>query len=757
MITILKKVCGLCVLLALLCGTACAQTSSNSTQSIASISSAANNGTDKSMSLLQLVYGPIASNPLSSGGSSSATMSNGMISAVMLTFNSCVLAVAVLWAMYHFVSALIATGQDGEFMGAKRSSPWWIVRNALGFSALVPAFGGYCGAQVIMLWGTMMGVGIANLSLSAALSVLSAGGSMVATPVAPQVITLAKALYEANLCAQAANTAVQNLSSDAGVTADAGETFSASTSTGKVVLMNQNGLSCGGAEIDAPAVTSSSPPATTSVANLPLAYTPDTSAVTSSIQAAQQSALTAMQATLSTAATTYVTSVEAATQLTDPQATINQAAQAYQTSVTAAINSASSSISGLSSTIQTSLTSDGWIMLGAWYQTFAQANSQLTSAVNATATAVPPTDLDNLPYPQLYKDVMASYSQQIEQDASTSTSISTAAANLYTNTADPQHVFTSMFPGEAFVNQVISVTSNLGQPGATGNTTVNPLIGMQNLGGDILNTGSSMLDKYVGYKSTNIVIDSHLSGLVSSVTDVLSRGVSGAGSGAAKETVDALSPFLIMLVLALFFFGATLAIYLPMLPFIIWFSGVISWYAVVAEAVVASPLWAFAHLDGDGDGMGQRTTHGYIFLLNVMFRPVLMVFGFLLAGSGIVVLGTLLNTMFAVAMENVQYNSIQGLISIIAFIVLYVGLCQTLCNSVFSLIHVIPDQAFAWIGGQMAAMRAPLEAEAKGSFGGGMSEVGNAGRTLTPEGNMSAGVASKSASTPTGKSGPDNA
>src|SRR5260363_110891 len=72
-----------------------------------------------------------------------------------------------------------------------------------------------------------------------------------------------------------------------------------------------------------------------------------------------------------------------------------------------------------------------------------------------------------------------------------------------------------------------------------------------------------------------------------------------------------------------------------MLPFIIWFGGVVSWFAVVGEAMIAAPLWAMTHLDGDGEGMGPRTPHGYIFLLNLIFRPVFMVIVFVLAGAGI--------------------------------------------------------------------------------------------------------------------------
>lgn len=753
---ITKKVCGLAALLWLFTASGIAFAQTSSPESIGTITAAANNGTDKSMSLLQLVYGSIVSNPLSSGGGSSG----GMIAQVFLVLNSCALAAGVIWAAYLFLIALIATGQEGEFLGAKRSSPMWIVRIAIGFSGLVPMFGGgYSGAQVIMLLGTQLGVGIANLTLSAAISVLTSGGTMVATPVAPQVTTLAKSLFEANLCAQAANKAISNLPNDAGVSADSGETFSVLTATGKVVLMNQNGLSCGGAEINSNSASSTTSGAAAGTTDL-VAYAPDTSSLNSSLLSAQQSALTAMQSTLSSAAAAYVTAVNAGQQPTDPQTTINQASQTYQNSIQAAISSASGTISGISSTIQSNLTRDGWIMLGAWYQSFAQANSQLSSLAASVATAVPPTDLDNLPYPQLYQSVIAEYNEQVAQDASTSTpssstsggsSTSTPVNNLFTGTTDPQGILSHLFNGQGLVNEAISVTSGSGSSGTT--TGVNPLIGMKNMGDYILDAGWWTLAAYVGWNALSGASQSTLGSVFKGAANALTFGAAGALQGAASSAVKALAPLIMMMVIALFFFGAMLSVYLPMLPFIIWFGGIMSWFCVVAEAMVAAPLWAFSHLDGEGEGMGQRTQHGYIFLLNLMFRPAFMVVGFLLAGMGVVALGTLLNTMFGGAMQNAQYDSQTGLVSIIAFIVLYVGMCQTLCNSMFSLIHIIPDQVFSWVGGQMAGRvgadmhdksREPLvgalghgrNAATPMARGGGQPNSAGQEKPLAPEGDI---------------------
>ncbi|UUZ54093.1 DotA/TraY family protein [Massilia sp. H-1] len=142
-----------------------------------------------------------------------------------------------------------------------------------------------------------------------------------------------------------------------------------------------------------------------------------------------------------------------------------------------------------------------------------------------------------------------------------------------------------------------------------------------------------------------------------------------------------------------------LSIYLPLVPFIIWFGAIINWLVVVLEAVVAAPLWAITHLDGEGDGMGARSAHGYIFLLNVMVRPILMVIGFFGGGAMLVVGGTFLNEIFGVAVANVQFDSLTGLFSMVAILLVYFATCLTLVHSCFNLILIVPDQVINWVGG----------------------------------------------------------
>jgi len=74
--------------------------------------------------------------------------------------------------------------------------------------------------------------------------------------------------------------------------------------------------------------------------------------------------------------------------------------------------------------------------------------------------------------------------------------------------------------------------------------------------------------------------------------------------------------------------GFTLAYYLPAIPIIFWVLGIVGWLIMVLEAVVAAPLWAASHVLPEGEGFaGPPARQGYMLLLALLIRPVLMVIG----------------------------------------------------------------------------------------------------------------------------------
>src|SRR3546814_8375599 len=81
-----------------------------------------------------------------------------------------------------------------------------------------------------------------------------------------------------------------------------------------------------------------------------------------------------------------------------------------------------------------------------------------------------------------------------------------------------------------------------------------------------------------------------------------------------------------------------------------------------------------------------------LYLLNMLLRPPLMVLGFFLASAILILLGTFLVGEIRTVIENVQGNSMTGLLSIIGFFVIFAILLLTMTSTVFDMVFEIPDR-----------------------------------------------------------------
>ncbi|WP_268967726.1 DotA/TraY family protein [Zooshikella ganghwensis] len=167
---------------------------------------------------------------------------------------------------------------------------------------------------------------------------------------------------------------------------------------------------------------------------------------------------------------------------------------------------------------------------------------------------------------------------------------------------------------------------------------------------------------------------------------------------------EALGPLLLLLIGALFSMGALLSTYVPFIPFITWLSGIVSWLISVVIAVVAAPLWALCHiLPEEGEGVNSKTAMGYLTLLDVMLRPLLMVIAFFIASIIVVIMGTLLLEFFGIALSNVQFESITGVVSIVLFVAVFISIGVNLIHSAFNLVLILPDKTISMIGQTIGA------------------------------------------------------
>ncbi|HFU8151528.1 TPA: DotA/TraY family protein, partial [Escherichia coli] len=136
--------------------------------------------------------------------------------------------------------------------------------------------------------------------------------------------------------------------------------------------------------------------------------------------------------------------------------------------------------------------------------------------------------------------------------------------------------------------------------------------------------------------------------------------------------------------------------------FIYWLSGGANWIVSVLIGSTGGSLWAATHIGTEHD-KGSRAAYGYIFLIDGMIRPMLMVLGFAFASLAIVAIGTLLNILFGPALANSQMNSLTGIVSLLAILMIYARICTTTVCRIFSLLVTMPDYVISWLGGREAA------------------------------------------------------
>lgn len=233
------------------------------------------------------------------------------------------------------------------------------------------------------------------------------------------------------------------------------------------------------------------------------------------------------------------------------------------------------------------------------------------------------------------------------------------------------------------------------------NTEVHPIARLSAL-------GKSIIDKTIMYLGGGLI----MSGL---------GGAAGAIDGALGATFSNLANGLMTFAMIGVAVGITFYYILPLMPFIYFFFAVGQWVKAIFEAVVAVPLWALAHLriDGEDGGLpGAAARNGYLLLLEIFLRPVVIVFSLLggLALFSAIVAG--LDSIFTLVVSNVAgYNPFDTngnltfpdksmaryAIDEFFYTIIYVALVYSIATPCFKLIDIIPQGVMRWVGSGVAS------------------------------------------------------
>jgi conjugal transfer/type IV secretion protein DotA/TraY len=672
---------------------------------------------DISMIVLSQIFGGL----MSSGAAASGTLggSDPMLNAIS-TFNGAVLTIGGILAAYTILAGTLGTAHDGEMLGKKFSSVWIPIRYSLGTALVLPIVGGgYCIMQLIVMWLVVQGIGLADAAWSSYMSAPNQSANInMPTMLQDQVLILAENVFTSEVCLASYNQVL----SDTPSILKGNYNFSMTSDTDPVTQKevwhfgDQSGItsfatknSCGQvtgnpATIVANNTSNGTTSNTGKLGALDNLFTsPDISGITT----AQNNATNTLITSMSTLATQLVQKQAAGnsdvhTNAKTYYAQIQSAATTYVQSVT---NSAQSLVNGNSNaytSMQQAANTQGWFMAGAWFMKIIDINQKITDAMNMVPSSDSSTGASSL---NLFSDAgkYMVVSQEVLSVHYGNDAIPTSNDTGNTDTSKQQdkeaHATGSSVAGK--IGALVASTMTKIDLYNLKDDTRHPIIIINDMGNRLVTACTTIMLGIMALNIGSIFVGGALNGLIQTVVQFLQIPIG-----------------------ALWGVGFSASTMIPMIPFLIWLGSLIGWLILVVEAVLAAPLWAVMHLHPNGEDLTGRGGNGYMLVLSLLLRPVLMIFGLITAIVLSAVMGEFINKVFFQVFAVSQGSDLTGFSAFFEILfgtVIYCIIMFTFISKMFSIIHIVPDQLMRWMGGGQdnlgGQMASAFESSGKQGFG----------------------------------------
>jgi len=663
-----------------------------------------NRETDESFAMLRAVLGDFALDPFRAQDGSTGTL----LAAMFKEFNMFIFSAACIWMAYNMIAGLAQTMHEGVVLGKRMSTVWVPVRVAFGTASLMPVFGGWAFCQALMVIACLLGIAGANRVQQTAIESTEAFHTTV-NPMgnvkqAAQLKNMELYIAKAVVCqrasqdmAAAMQTGGQPTPTDFPVMLDTG--------SGTSIVMKFAGRQPSGQY------------GSSACGEITMNFSPRSNSITQSMfgfriadvnyEGIRKTSMDAHAATLQStyaAARVLVAGVSPNSTKEQLDASVKTIADGYfgiytntfqgkLAALAAQANSVSNS-GAISDQLAQRMKDGGWITLGIWYSVYAEVGEAMNEMLDPVVTFENMPEDDDMP--STTRDLLAGLEAAVDIASAQKQGVLATSTG---NTSLGQWIL-----GSALNGVIGSSSTGAGQ-------TVNPIITFKNIGDNALAAAQAM---YFAYRAADYVASTGVGKAVigaaksvanSSLGRKVLSATPGGGIATSLSKIAADAGGLMLPVLGLMFVSAAvMAFYIPMVPFIQWFAAIIQWFTSVIESLLGSSLWAMAHFDSDGEGMGQRTSYGYTYMLNNFARPIIMTFSFFIASAAVTVMGTFLFRYFGAAVGSAQGNSLTGLMSIAAYMVTFTVMGMTLVNSTFSVMLNLADRMIGWIGNNQNAV-----------------------------------------------------
>jgi len=752
-------------------------------------------GGDLSLQMLYYIFNPLMIAMLGASDPTVTSASANAFAAGFQVFNSGVLFLASVYVILHSLSAIARTAHEGEIMGKSWSTLWVPLRIGVGFSVLLPLSTGYSLIQVFVMWFTLQGVGMADSIYTAMLKNMVPPQDINLVMKADDIYPMVKNLFMASSCvhhAQNGHEAKQILNEDlAGkgpvvnfkythelykalefrtvnrvtrqeeITKGVVYQFGDAAEEGEKSYYGKD--VCGSMIINYQDLTES---ASALFSNDTASDIQDTAII--EFNKIYSEAVNKM------VEDTYIFAHEIANIKNSEQ----RAAEHSLRLITIA-----SEFNGAISTwvdkyqgdaLQTELWSafltdqllDGWISGGSVYVELSKLNANFGQIVDSRPTvgsaySAPLSGVDKAPWlglgnPETPEKFIAMRSYIDPKMAVTSSTISIWEKYASNNPALTAGLKADFIIYPSANTELLSKVSAASDDGYMDKAFSKMNAVMDGLGAKVqANSDHSARSGFLdGSRSPIVVAQEYgtsmihyayimLGSLVAIA--VLTGGVPFAG-GILAAVMTVIMPIVGILTVGLLFFGVVLSVYIPMVPFITWTGGVVTWLVMVLEAMIIAPIWAISFLSPEGEGFtGQKAEQGWLLILSLFLRPTLMVFGLFSAMAVSFVLFAYLNAAFEAVFINSQSGTTYGLMSSLGYWVIYAIVCTATLSTIYSLIHIVPDKVLRWIGGGQESLGdMGTEQASRAAFGAVISS----GNSATQAGVGAIGADKKKAAIP---------
>ncbi len=732
---------------------------------------------DQSLCYLGQIFGDMGGIIQLPAGTTCQTVpgSTTLLGTMFQTFNSTVLTIGVLIVVYTTVLGVLATAHEGQFMGKNMNNLWIPIRTVLGIAALVPSSTGYSFLQMLMMWVILQGIGAADTLWNTALNFVDKAGSPYAQGVSPGVGASSNlnSLFQMMVCDAGARMTADNpyvsgsaqggyfcaLNSNNSFCGSQPAQFDSSGSTmtyqfgpnascGRMTVCNKtksctanpqdttvgpNSLACVACTAQLSALATIFPTMQAmagqfvqtdysyiqyviqSIINKSKAKAPDfvqSYCSASGIGSCDGTSLPNPAAGQPNVPSSVVSNIYWPYAFADNAQTnfMGTITDFYQKTVSAAVTAfltQQNQNQGQNNNIRNQTLKEagdyGWILAGGYYYAIANMVSNNLAAASPALT-MSPTD------PESNQNNVL---RGMRHNFTAASSMVAAASNA--GSGGGSALSSSDHPQLGQTTDALSDTVN--QVNTTFNQNLsnaaNPLYALM-ITGQVLLALAQILFAAFLVATFAIGIGGYFDAYV------LGTGVSNPIGPTASTLLMLIIPLFIGLETILIAAGGAMSVYIPLIPYVIFTMGAISWLLTTIETMVAGPLVALGILNPGGrhEFLGKAEP-ALMLIFNVFMRPSLMIFGLMSA----MLLANVVLQMINMAFWNLLHQTQAGNpLWNILFLVAYVFLIIAALNKCFGAISGIPNTVMEWMGGQR--MRDAGEGEAMGKVEGGVSAGG---------------------------------